>query len=90
MGVSGKGAPIEITQKASYGLVQTLVPRIFTIVVTQEEEGGFTAYSPEVKGARSQGETKEELIRNMFEVVGMILEARGDHSLLTLKLSDSP
>ena len=37
----------------------------FTGIVIPCEEGGFTAFCPQIKGAISQGETQEEAIENL-------------------------
>lgn len=88
-GISGGDAPLVLHQKVKYGLAGTVLPRIFTVVVTREEEGGFSAYSPDLSGARTQGETEDEVQRNMAEAVELVLEAKGEAGPFVLKLSDS-
>ena len=46
-----------------------------TIVLEPQEEGGFTAYVPSLSGCISEGETKEEAIKNIKEAVELYLEA---------------
>ena len=46
-----------------------------TIVLEPQEEGGFTAYVPSLPGCISQGETKEEAIKNITEAIELYLEA---------------
>ena len=46
-----------------------------TIVLEQQEEGGFTAYVPSLPGCISQGDTKEEAIKNIKEAIELYLEA---------------
>ena len=46
-----------------------------TIVLEPQEEGGFTAYAPSLPGCISQGDTKEEAIKNIKEAVELYLEA---------------
>ena len=46
-----------------------------TIVLEPQEEGGFTAYVPSLPGCISQGETKEEAIKNIKEAIELYLEA---------------
>lgn len=46
-----------------------------TIVLEQQEEGGFTVYVPSLPGCISQGETKEEAIKNIKEAIELYLEA---------------
>jgi len=45
----------------------------YTIIFESEDEGGYSAQCLELPGAISQGETKEEALKNMEEAV---LEAR--------------
>ena len=40
-----------------------------TIVLEPQEEGGFTAYVPSLPGCISEGDTKEEAIKNIKEAV---------------------
>ena len=46
-----------------------------TIVLEPQEEGGFTAYVPSLPGCISEGNTKEEAIKNIKEAVELYLEA---------------
>lgn len=46
-----------------------------TIVLEPQEEGGFTAYVPSLPGCVSQGESKEEAIKNIKEAIELYLEA---------------
>ncbi len=88
-GVSGGDAPIEIHQRAKSGLVQTILPVAFRVVISPEEGGGFSAFSPDLVGARTQGETEDEVIHNMAEAVELVLEARGTVVPFVLRLPDS-
>ena len=40
-----------------------------TIVLEPQEEGGFTAYVPSLPGCISEGDTKEEVIKNVKEAI---------------------
>jgi len=40
-----------------------------TIVLEPQEEGGFTAYVPSLPGCISEGDTKEEAIKNIKEAI---------------------
>jgi len=40
-----------------------------------QEEGGFTAYVPSLPGCISEGDTKEEAIKNIKEAIELYLEA---------------
>ena len=46
----------------------------YTIIVEKEEEGGYSAQCLELPGAISQGETKEEALRNIKEAIEAVLE----------------
>ena len=45
------------------------------IVLEPQEEGGFTAYVPSLRGCISEGDTKEEAIKNIKEAIELYLEA---------------
>lgn len=46
-----------------------------TIVLEPQEEGGFTVYVPSLPGCISQGDTKEEAVKNIKEAIELYLEA---------------
>lgn len=45
------------------------------VVLEPAEEGGFTVYVPSLPGCISQGDTKEEAIKNIKEAIELYLEA---------------
>jgi len=45
-----------------------------TVILEPQEEGGYTAYVPSLPGCISQGETKEETIKNIKEAIELYLE----------------
>ena len=45
-----------------------------TIVLEPQEEGGYTVYVPSLPGCVSQGETREEAIKNIKEAIELYLE----------------
>ena len=45
-----------------------------TIVLEPQKEGGFTVFAPSLPGCISQGETKEEAIKNIKEAIELYLE----------------
>ncbi|MFQ5711639.1 MAG: type II toxin-antitoxin system HicB family antitoxin [Candidatus Geothermarchaeales archaeon] len=49
--------------------------RKFTVVLREEEVGGFSVQCLELPGAISQGETREEALRNIKEGIEGYLEA---------------
>lgn len=46
----------------------------YTIILEKEEESGYSAQCLELPGAISQGETKEEALRNIKEAIELVLE----------------
>ena len=46
----------------------------YTIILEREEEGGYSAQCLELPGAISQGESKEEAIKNVKEAIEAVLE----------------
>ncbi len=61
-------------------LVAAIIPRLVHVVLKREEEGGFSAFSPDVKGARTQGESEDETLDNMKEAIKMVKETRNDYT----------
>ena len=47
----------------------------FTVVLREEEDGGYSVQCLELPGAISQGETKREALRNIKEAIQGYLEA---------------
>lgn len=45
------------------------------VVLDKQEEGGYTAYVPSLPGCVSQGETREEALKNIKEAIELYLEA---------------
>lgn len=50
----------------------------FTGIVIPCEEGGFTAFCPQIKGAISQGETQEEAIENLKDAILGVLAVNAE------------
>lgn len=50
----------------------------FTVLVYEAEEGGFWAEVPELPGCGSQGETLDELEKNVLEAIDACLAAHID------------
>ena len=46
----------------------------FTVLVEKDEDGGFVATVPELKGCHTQGDTMVELMANVNEAVKLCLE----------------
>ena len=49
------------------------------IIIHSAEEGGYWAEVPSLPGCATQGDTIEELIKNVYEAVAGYLEAREKH-----------
>jgi predicted RNase H-like HicB family nuclease len=47
-------------------------------VVIEQDEHGFYAWCPELKGCQSQGSTVEESLINIREAIGLFLETLTD------------
>jgi antitoxin HicB len=51
----------------------------FDVVFEPQEEGGFTAYVPDLPGCISEGETLEEASAMIQEAMALYLESRQEH-----------
>ena len=45
-----------------------------TVILEPQEEGGYTVYVPSLPGCISQGETKEEALKNIKEAIELYME----------------
>lgn len=48
--------------------------RIFHVLIEQDEDGGYIGKVPEIQGCLSQGDTLDELMRNIKEAIELCLE----------------
>lgn len=56
--------------------------RVFTIVLEKDEEvGGFSVRCVELPQAISQGETREDALRNIQEEIELVLDYSGDKGI---------
>ena len=60
----------------------------FKVVLEPSEEGGYTVYVPGLPGCISEGDTKEEAIRNIKEAIKLYLEPVED-DLVTFGQKDT-
>ena len=44
------------------------------IVLEPSDEGGFTVYAPSLPGCISEGDTREEALKNIREAIDLYLE----------------
>lgn len=51
-----------------------------TVVLEPQPEGGYTVYVPSLPGCISQGDTKQEAVRNIKEAIELYLEHDNAHS----------
>jgi predicted RNase H-like HicB family nuclease len=51
----------------------------YDVIFEPQEEGGFTAYVPDLPGCVSEGETLEEAIAMVQEAMTLYLESRREH-----------
>ena len=49
--------------------------RHYTVILEREEDGGYHAYCPALKGCRSQGDTLDEAVANIREAIEVYLES---------------
>ncbi len=45
------------------------------VILEEQEEGGYTVYAPSLPGCISQGDSKEEALKNIKEATELYLEA---------------
>jgi predicted RNase H-like HicB family nuclease len=48
---------------------------VYTVIVEKGRESGYIAYAPALKGCVSQGETREQVIKNIKEAMEIYIEA---------------
>ena len=48
----------------------------YTVVVERDEDGMYVAYCPALQGCYTQGETYEEVMKNVREAIELNIEAR--------------
>jgi predicted RNase H-like HicB family nuclease len=50
-------------------------------IVIEKDEHGYYAYSPELEGCQSQGDSLEEAIANIKEAIGLYLETLSEDEI---------
>jgi predicted RNase H-like HicB family nuclease len=48
-------------------------------IIIEEDDDGFYAYCPELRGCQSQGDTLEEVQSNITEAIELYLETLSEH-----------
>lgn len=51
----------------------------FTVILEREEEGGYHAFCPTLKGCHTQGDTLDEALANVREAIEAYLESLRAH-----------
>ena len=51
--------------------------RTFHVLIEQDEDGGYIGKVPELQGCLSQGDTLDDLMKNMREAIELCLEVAG-------------
>jgi predicted RNase H-like HicB family nuclease len=50
----------------------------FHVLIEQDEDGGYVGRVPELQGCLSQGDTLDELMKNIKEAIELCLEAEAE------------
>ena len=53
--------------------------RYFTVILEREEDGGYHAFCPALKGCHTQGDTLDEAIQNVREAIEAYVESLKAH-----------
>ena len=57
----------------------------YNLIIEAVQEGGFIGYVPEIPGANTQGETEDEVRRDIVEAIHLIQEVRREEALQALE-----
>ena len=71
-----------------YGQPPILQSMKYTVILDPQEEGGYAVRCLEVPGAISQGETKEEALKNIKEAIELVLEVLHEELERSQKISN--
>lgn len=52
--------------------------RVFYVIIEQDEDGVYIGRVPELKGCVSQGDTLDELMKNIKEAIELCLEVQSE------------
>jgi len=53
-------------------------------IVIEKDENGYYAYTPEIEGCQSQGDSYEEVLENIKEAIELYLETLSDEEKKSL------
>ena len=54
---------------------------LFHVLIEQDEDGGYVGKVPELKGCLSQGDTLDELMKNIKEAIELCLEVEAEEKV---------
>ena len=61
----------------------------FPVIIYQDEDGVFIAECPSIPGCVSQGQTREEAVRNIQDAIKECLQVRAEKGLpLTINIQE--
>jgi predicted RNase H-like HicB family nuclease len=52
----------------------------YTVIIEKEDEGGFYAFCPALRGCHTQGETFEEAVDNIKDAIRLYIESLIAHN----------
>ncbi len=55
-----------------------MMAKTFHVLISQDEDGVFVGRVPELKGCLSQGDTLDELMKNIKEAIELCLEVESE------------
>lgn len=55
--------------------------RRFHVIIEQDEDGGYIGKVPELSGCLSQGDTLDELMKNIKEAIELCLEVQSEEKI---------
>jgi len=47
----------------------------YTVIIEREEDGGYRAFCPALRGCHSQGDNYEEVVENITEAIQLYIES---------------
>lgn len=59
--------------------VDAIINHRYTVILEREEDGGFHAFIPALKGCNTQGDTEAEALANAGEAITVYLESLKAH-----------
>ena len=57
------------------------MPRIFHVIIEKDEDGVYVGKVPELQGCLTQGDTLDELMKNIKEAIELCLEVQSKEKI---------